>query len=133
MAIGITSARIVPTKNLSTLQVDPKFFGQISSTQDPYALMILETDTKCIRVIPLEQEQVTKISIEASSISPELLMELSSVFIRNKLSIIFCQNALRSNLRIEVFIREIDVSSLLLDLEKMDGITKVEVMELFVS
>ena len=133
MAVGITSAQIVPSKNLSTLRVDPKSFEPLLSSQDPYALMILEIDTNCIRVIPLDQEQVTKVSIEASSISLEVLMGISSVFSRNHLSVIFCQHAFRTNLRFEVFIRENDVSSMVLDLERMDNITKVEVLELHAS
>lgn len=133
MAAGITSAHVIPYDQLSEVRVDPQSFGQITSARDQFALLILETDTGSIRVIQLDQERVTKVAIEASSVSPALLMEIASVFSRHKLSVIYSLHALRSNLRLEVFLRETDVSPLVLDLEKVDSITKVEILELCAS
>ncbi|MFQ5818410.1 MAG: hypothetical protein ACE5I5_00230 [Candidatus Heimdallarchaeota archaeon] len=137
MGLEVTSAQVVPSEKLSNIKIDPKSFIYNTSKCDKYALMIFEPETRCIRVINLDQKFVTKLAIEADYFTPELLMELYSVFNENNISLIYskCQNvhSWRTKFRLEVFIRDIDVAALCLDLEKIDTITKMELLELYAS
>lgn len=137
MGFAVTSAHIVSSEKLSDVRFDPKSFVHDTSNCDQYVLMIFEPETRCIRVIHLDQKSVSKIAIEADYFTPELLMELFSVFDKHKTSLIYskCQNihSWRTKFRLEVFFREIDVAALCLDLEKIDTITKMELLELCAS
>ena len=133
MTIGITSAHVFPYEKLSDIRVNPKSFGKVTSTWDQFVLMILETDTGSIRVIHIDQECVTKVVIEASCATPELFLEIASLFKRHNLSIIYSKHQWGNKLRLEVFLRELDISSLIHDLEQLDGITKMEILELFAT
>lgn len=137
MGLEVTSAQVIPSEKLSNIKIDPKSFIHNTSNCDKYALMIFEPETRCIRVINLDQKFVTKLTIEADYFTPELLMELYSVFDENNISLIYskCQNvhSWRIKFRLEVFIRDIDVAALCLDLEKIDTITKMELLELYAS
>ncbi len=137
MSFTVTSAHIVSSEKLTDVRFDPKSFFNDTSKSDQYVLMIFEPETRCIRVIHLDQKFVSKIAIEADYFIPELLMELFSVFDKHKISLIYskCQNihSWRTKFRLEVYIREIDVTDLCLDLEKIDTITKMELLELYAS
>jgi len=133
MTVSITSAQVVPYEKLSDVKVNPKLLGQLRSTWGQYLLMILETDTGSIRVIHLDQERVTQVIIEARCSTPELFLEIVSIFKRHNLSIIYSKHQWGNELRLEVFLREMDISPLILDLEELDGITKMEILELFAS
>lgn len=133
MTVSITSAQVVPYEKLSEIKVNPKHLGQPRSTMGSYLLMILETDTDSIRVIHLDQEQVTQVIIEARCTTPELFLDIISIFKRHKLSIIYSKHQWGNELRLEVFLRELDVSPLIRDLEELDEITKLEILELFAS
>lgn len=137
MGLEVTSAQVVPSEKLSNIKIDPKSFIHNTSKCDKYVLMIFEPETRCIRVINLDQKFVTKLAIEADYFTPELLIELYSVFDEHNMSLIYskCQNvhSWRTKFRLEVFIREIDVAALCLDLEKIDTITKMELLELYSS
>ena len=133
MNVSITSAQVVPYDKLSEVKVNPKHLGQPRSALESYLLMILETDTGSIRVIHIDQECVTKVVIEASCATPELFLEIASLFKRHNLSIIYSKHHWGNKLRLEVFLREKDISPLIRDLEQLDSITKMEILELFAS
>ncbi len=137
MGFEVTSAQVLSSEKLSDVKIDFKSFAHDSSNYDQYVLMIFEPETRCIRVIHLDQKFVTKLAIEADIFTPELLKELCFVFDKHKISLIYskCQNvhSWRTKFRLEVFIREIDVTALCLDLEKIDTITKMELSELCVT
>ncbi|MFQ6123703.1 MAG: hypothetical protein ACE5R6_03735 [Candidatus Heimdallarchaeota archaeon] len=137
MGFKVTSAQVVPSEKLTGVRFDPKIFVRETSNCAQYVLMIVEPETKCIRVIHLDQEFVTKLAIEVDYFTPELLRELFSIFDKHKISLIYstCQNIhpWSSKFRLEVYIREIDVAALCLDLEQIDTITKMELLTLCAS
>jgi hypothetical protein len=133
MTVSITSAQVVSYDKLADVKVNPKHLGQPRSTLGPYLLMILETDTDSIRVINLDQEQVTQLIIESHCATPELFLDIISIFKRHQYSVIYSKHQWGKELRLEVFLREMDIFPLIHDLEELDGITKLEILELFAA
>lgn len=133
----VTSAQVVPYKKLSKVRLDPRSFCQDVSKQKQFALLILEPDTGRIRMIHLDQNRVTKLAVETDCVTPDFFIELASAFEQHKISIIFSKSenvhSWNTKLRLDVFIRETDVTALCHSLEKIDAITKVEILDLFAS
>ena len=130
MVVGITSAHVFPTEKLSDVRVDPSYFRSDGSKQDKFVLLILEKDTGRIQILTLNQNRVTKVTIESNNATPELFLELASIFKRHKLSIIYSKHSWGNNLLLDVFLRDEDISPLVFDLEQLDGIKKMEILEL---
>ena len=132
----ITSAYVVSFEKLSKVGIDPKIFGEITSISDQFALLILEVDSKSIRMIPVDRESVTKVSIEATDATYQLLQEITLYLQQHELIHMFYSPLYldkKSDLRVDAFLRKTDVSTLVHDLRKIKGIINVMSQELSAS
>lgn len=132
----ITSAYVVSFEKLSKVGIDPKIFREITSISDQFALLILEVDSKSIRMISVDRERVTKVSIEATDATYQHLQEITLYLQQHELIHLFYSPLYldqKSDLRVDAFLRKTDVSTLVHDLRKIKGVTKVMSQELYAS
>lgn len=131
----ITIAKLLQLIPGESIQFSEDFLHALKPKADyQYAIIILTPNTKIVRIIPTETNQVYKISINIGQLSPDFLRSIGNLFLRLGLQSLYSTGLcfVEEKCVFEGYIdsnqfKGIDLNELKKEILDLEGITAVEI------
>ncbi|MBD3189798.1 MAG: hypothetical protein GF308_04100 [Candidatus Heimdallarchaeota archaeon] len=132
---NITIAKLLQLVPEESIQFSEDFLQALKPKKDyQYAIIILTPNTKIVRIIPTETNQVYKISINIGQLSPDFLRSIGNLFLRLGLQSLYSTGLcfVEEKCVFEGYIdsnqfKGIDLNELKKEILDLEGITAVEI------
>ncbi len=79
---SVTIAKVTKLEADQPIELPEEFLAALKPDGKNFAVMILAPNTRIIRIIPTETNEVCKVSINIGKLSPDFLRKMGSIFIR---------------------------------------------------
>ncbi len=116
-----------------------RFLEALKPDGKSHAVLILAPNTRIIRIIPTESPEVIKININIGKLSPDFLRKMGSIFIRLGIKTLYSTGLCftQSACVYEGYIdseelKEVSIDTIKDELERIEGVSSVEVEHLTV-
>lgn len=86
---AVTIAKMVRLKEDAPIELPESFLKSLRPKEGSFAVMILAPSTKIIRIIPTDSDEVIKVAIEISELSPDFLQKLGSILTKHKIKTLY--------------------------------------------